>query len=59
MKPLRYFKIWVQYHVREFLGINREIAQINRDIRGIMEKELDRDRQYPVEDVEALSKETA
>jgi hypothetical protein len=48
-------RIWIVQKIRDFLGINREIAQIKRDITAIEIRELNRDQQYPIEDLEILA----
>lgn len=54
-QALHRFKIKLIWSIREFLWINRDKAAIDADIKAIMEKELERDLQYPLEDREAVS----
>lgn len=54
---MKKIKIIITNRLRKFLGIERDCRRIEADLQAIMKKELDRDQQYPLDDLEALPPE--
>ena len=44
----------LKHWLRNMLGINQDWTRIQADLRAIMDKEFIRDRQYPLDDEEAV-----